>query len=306
MKNILITGAGGFIGAEVCKQLLKSKYKVIAVVSPFSKSSRLNMIKNKMTIVKTNLADEKSVEKIFKKHKPEHVLHLATHGVYTYQQQDVDRIVTDNFLMTVNLLKMSEKYNVKKFVNTGSVFEYGSKKGKVKETDVDLSDILNKYSAVKMATTALVNSYSDKLQVITLRPFTTYGPDEDSTRFMKATIKRALNNEPIRIVKGVIRDFVYVDDVANAYIKSLKSNFISGEVLSIASGKKQTLDNVAILVKKFTKSKSEIVFDDKYVRAKESTCFADISRAKKIIKWSPKITMLRGIKKMIYCLQNGD
>jgi len=306
MSKVLVTGAGGFIGAEVCKQLLKNKYRVIAVVSPFSKSSRLDDIKNKITITKCNLADEKSVEKIFKKNKPEHVLHLATHGVYTYQQQDVDRIVTDNFLMTVNLLKMSEKYNVKKFINTGSVFEYGSHRGKVKETDVNLSDILNKYSAVKMATTALVNSYSDKLQVITLRPFTTYGPDEDSTRFMKATIKRALNNEPIRIVKGVVRDFIFVEDVANAYIKSLKNNFISGEVLSIASGKKQTLDNVTMIVKKLVKSKSEIIFDEKYVRSKESACFADISKAKKTIKWSPKFTILQGIKKMLYCLQNDN
>lgn len=302
-QTVLITGAGGFIGSWVTRKLYE-KYKVIAVVSPFSKSSRLDDIKNKITIIKTDLADFKTVDAIIKKVKPFAICHLATHGVYTYQQEDVDRIVIDNYLMTSNLLSSSVKYGVKKFINTGSVFEYGSQKRKVKESDVNLDDILNKYSAVKMATTALTNSYSDKLNVITLRPFTTFGPDEDPTRFVRATIDRALKNDPIRLVKNVIRDFVYVSDVADAFIKCVNKNFVSGEIVSIASGKKSTLDIVAKLIKKITKSKSEIIFDKSYVRKKESACWADITRAKKVLNWIPKHTLLQGIKKMVYSLED--
>jgi nucleoside-diphosphate-sugar epimerase len=297
-KQILVTGAGGFIGSAVCKKLT-DKYSVIAVVSPFSESSRLKDIKTNLTIVKVNLSDSNKVKELFKKYKPDVVLHLATHGVYQYQQQDEERILIENYLMAVNLLKYSVDFGVKKFVNTGSVFEYGSKPGKVKESNVDITDILNKYSAVKMATTALANSYSDKLQVITLRPFTTYGPGEDQTRFIKATIERALKNEPISIAGKVVRDFVFVEDVASAFSKAIEINYRSGEIVNIASGKKETLEHVAKLIKKMIHSKSKIVVDTKYKRQKESACWADISKAKRILKWSPQYNMNQGLTKTV-------
>lgn len=306
MKKILITGASGFIGAEVCRQLVLKKYEVIAVVSPFTKSSRLNKMINKITIEKINLAEEKLVDNIIGKYKPYAILHLATHGVYTYQQQDEERIVNDNFLMTSYLLKYSVIHKVNKFINTGSVFEYGSQKRKVIEDDVNISDILNKYSAIKIATTALANSYSSQISVITLRPFTTYGPLEDDTRFITSTIKRAINNEPIRIVKDVVRDFVFINDVARAYVLALETDFRSGEVVNIASGVKNNLEKVAKLIKKITNSASNIIYDEKYVRTKESACWANIENSKKILNWSPKLTMLQGIKMMVYSLHNAN
>lgn len=303
IKTIFVTGAGGFIGSEVVRKLYK-KYKVIAFVSPYSKSKRLNNLNKTVITIKLDLTDFEKLQRYFKKYKPDYVLHLATHGVYTYQQQDEKRIVVDNYLMTLNLLDLSKQYGVKKFINTGSVFEYGSQNKKVKENEVNLDDILNKYSAVKMGTTALANSYTDSFNVLTIRPFTTYGPDEDETRFIKATINRAINNEPIKLVSGVVRDFVYVEDVANAYSLSLIKKFESGEIVNIGSGNKYTLEEVANLIKKSTSSKSTIEIDKQYIRKRESRCWADISRAKKVLNWSPKYTLLQGIKKVIYCHHN--
>ncbi len=303
-QKILVTGASGFIGHAVCKKLV-GKYNVVATVSPFSKPSRLRGLRTKLSTIKIDLSNFGGVEKLFKKYKPNIVLHLATHGVYQYQQQDEDRIVMDNYLITSNLLKASVEFGVEKFINTGSVFEYGSQSGKVKETDVDLTDILNKYSAVKMATTALANAYSEKLNVITLRPFTTYGPEEDMTRFFSATIRRALKSESIRIVKGVIRDFVFIDDVAEAYLKSIEKSFNSGEIINIASGDKSTLEETALLIKKLTKSRSEIIFDEKYIRNKESKCWADITKAKKVLKWHPEYSLAKGVKKTIDWIKNN-
>lgn len=304
-SKILITGASGFIGSHVCR-LLINKYDVIGVVSPFSKSDRLHEISSNIKIVSADLSKSKEVSHLFAKYKPDYVLHLATHGVYTYQQEDDERIIVDNYLMTVYLLKYSLEHKVKKFINTGSVFEYGSRSAKVKESEVNIGDILNKYSAVKMATTALVNSYSKKMNVVTLRPFTTFGPFEDDTRFMQATIKRAISGEPIRLVKNVVRDFVYVEDVARAYKLSIERTFESGQIINIGSGEKITLEEVANLIKETTNSSSEIIVDNSYKRVKESACWADISLAKKLLKWSPKITVLLGIKKMIYCLHNAN
>lgn len=296
-NNILITGASGFIGSWVCR--LISDKNVVATVSPYSNYGRIKDLEHKIKIVKLDLSDSEEVDKIFKKYKPKAVIHLATHGVYQYQQDDVKRIVIDNYMMTANLLAAASKYNVSKFINTGSVFEYGSQNKKVRESDVSLGDILNKYSAIKMATTALVNSYAKILSVITLRPFTTYGPHEDETRFIAASIKRALNGEEFRIVKGVVRDFVYVEDVARAFAKCLNTDYKSGEIINIGSGKKQTLDGAVKVIKKITKSKSKIIHDEKYIRQKESSCWANISRAYKVLNWQPMYDFEQGITKSV-------
>jgi nucleoside-diphosphate-sugar epimerase len=297
MRKILITGASGFIGSWITRKLVGND--ILAIISPFSKPWRLNEIEKQVKIMKTDLSKIKQVERIFQEFRPDCVLHLATHGVYQYQQNDEKRIVEDNYLMTLNMLSESVRVGVKKFINTGSVFEYGSKSGSVKESDVDITDILNKYSAVKMATTALASSYADQLKIVTLRPFTTYGPTEDPTRFIPATIKRALSGESIRIVNGVIRDFVYVEDVANAYICGIEEDFVSGSVLNIAGGKRITLEEAALVIKRLTKSKSEIVFDKKYIRVKESRCWANISKANKILNWKPRYSFSKGVGKCI-------
>lgn len=306
MKNdkVLVTGAGGFIGSWVCRKICK-KYSVIAVVSPFSDAWRLDNIKNDLIIEKINLNDFAEVEKLTKKYKPYSVLHLATHGVYSYQQKDIYRIIVDNYLMLYNLLDLSVKYGVEKFVNTGSVFEYGSQNRKVKEEDIDLKDIINSYSSVKIATTVLANSYIDSLKVITLRPFTCYGPYEDKSRMIRATIIRALNKESIKIVDKVIRDFVYVGDVAEAYQDALERNFQSGEIVNIASGKKVVIDDVAKMIKKMTNSDSDIMIDSTYKRNKESACWADIRRAKIVLGWSPKTDIQSGLKVTIDWVKNS-
>jgi len=296
-NSILVTGASGFIGSWVCKKLIGRN--VVAAVSPFSNPTRLTGLDKDLTVVKVDLANSKEVEILFKKYKPKFIIHLATHGVYQYQQKDIERIIVDNYLMTANLLSFSVKYGVTKFINTGSVFEYGSQNKKVKEEDVSLGDIINEYSAIKIATTALTNSYSVKLDVITLRPFTTYGPFEDETRFVAATINRALKNEEIKLVKGVVRDFVYVEDVANAFVKALKVDFKSGEIVNIACGQKQTLESTASLIRKITNSKSKIIVDPKYKRSKESACWADITKAKIILKWQPEYDFETGLRKSV-------
>ena len=296
MKRILITGAAGFIGSHVCRALI-GKNEIIASISPYSDPWRLEEIENKIAIEKTDLVNVDSVRGLFIKHKPEIVVHLATHGVYSSQQNDTGRIVKDNYLMTLNLLECSKEFKVEKFINTGSVFEYGTQKKEVKEDDISLSDVINLYSAVKIATTVLVCSYSDLLEVITLRPFTAYGPKEDESRLIRASIQRALKGEPIRVVPGVVRDFIYIGDIASAYQQAIDCDtFSSGEIVNIGSGKKVSLRETAEVIRHAAKSKSEIIFDTSFRRRKESACWANILKAEKILNWQPKHTLEQGIK----------
>lgn len=298
-KNYLVTGANGFIGSWVVRELIKKKNDTVAVISPESNARRLKQVSSKIKIARVDLRSRNKTEELIKNTRPDYVLHLATHGVYSYQQKDARKIAIGNYQIATNLLEAARKTKIKKFINTGSVFEYGTQAGKVSEKDVDISDILNKYSAVKIATTALACSYSEELQVVTLRPFTNFGPLEDEARFIHTAIKRCLNEDEIRVAPGVVRDFIYVKDVARAYIAACNTQVLSGEIINIGSGKKHILLEVAKTIKELTDSKAKIVEDASFSRPRDSRCWADIQKAKKILSWEPKYTLKEALKETI-------
>ncbi len=163
--------------------------------------------------------------------------------------------------------------------------------------------ILNKYSATKMATTALASAYVGEIPILTLRPFTNYGPMEDSSRFIFTVIKKSLQGEEIRVAPNINRDFVYVKDVARAYLLASRVGHSDGEVINIGSGVRHTLTEVAREIVKLTKSKSEIIEDEVFLRPKDSRCWADITRANKLLRWKPKYTRINGLKETISWLK---
>lgn len=305
MENVLLTGAAGFIGSHVARKLVVKGYDVVAPVKSSSDLWRIKDIRSGLILPKIDMTDFTQVIRLLKKHRPSYIIHLATRGVYPQQWSDRKKIISGNYLMNVNLLEacsqMADDLKLKRFVNTGSVFEYGSRYGKMKEDMVDLVDNLNLYSASKKATTVLSHSppYIDQFPVVTLRPFTAYGPYGARSRFIEATILRCLSGEDLRIVPGVIRDFVYVEDVADAYLKALTSKKCVGEIINVGSGKAHSLEETSELIKKLTRAKVKIIVDKSYKRKYDSRCWADISKAKRLLSWVPKNQPNSGLEKTI-------
>lgn len=298
-QRYLVTGASGFIGSWTTRQLLRDA-EVFAVIRPNSNLWRLKDIKDRVKLIECDLTDFSAVKRLLKNQKPHHIIHLASHGVYSYQQKDEREIVVGNFLVTANLLEASKEILLNSFVNIGSVFEYGTKFGKAEEIDVDLTDTLSKYSAVKMATTVLAMSYKDDIPVTTLRPFTTFGMLEDRSRFITAIILRCLAGEDLVVAPGVFRDYIFIKDVVAGIISTCRSiEKARGEIINIGSGKRSYLEKVAKLIISFTGSKSQVVLDEKFVRTKESCCWADIKKAKKILGWSPKYSLKEALRETI-------
>jgi nucleoside-diphosphate-sugar epimerase len=290
----LITGAAGFIGSHAGRKLIELGHEVVAPIKNSSDTWRIKDIKNKLTVVRTDLTNFNSVKRILLKHKPDYIIHLATRGVYPHHWKDRIGILVGNYQMTVNLLEASlNLYKVQKIkgiVDAGSVFEYGVRSGSVKEEDVDLVDNINPYAASKKATTALVHSPPyNQLPITTLRFFTAYGPYGARTRFIEGTVLRCLNNEDIEIAsQKVVRDFVFADDIAESIILALNNKESFGQIINIGSGVERTLKEVSEMIKEKTNSDVSIVGNPKYNRPNESRCWANISKAKKLLGWEPK------------------
>jgi nucleoside-diphosphate-sugar epimerase len=292
-----ITGATGFIGANLTRALLKNNITVHVLQHDKKISWRLKDIYHLLTTHYADISDYNSLVKILKKIRPDYILHLAAYGAYHYQT-DLNKIVQTNIIGTKNLLEASKNIPYKCFINTGSSSEYGFKGDAMKETD--FCDPVSYYAATKLAATGLCKVFANmnNKPIITFRLFSVYGPYEEPTRFIPTIMKALIKKEQINLTPGKQRrDFIYVGDVCAAYIAALSfENKLKGEVFNIGTGNEFTNDEIvkklfSVVHKKTTVSKGT------YPKRSWDTSHwvADTSHIKKTLMWKPVYTLDNGL-----------
>ena len=164
------------------------------------------------------------------------------------------------------------------------------------EMDTDLSNL---YAVSKRATVILADAYKKYFPIITLRLSTIYGPYNDPSKFIEGVILGLLQRRPVRIAKGVVKDFLYVDDATEALIEGvLKVKEMNGEIINIGSGVGYDLETVSKLIKnKITYSNLDnlIQVDEKFQRLSESMSWANIEKASHLLNWKPKYSLDDGL-----------
>ncbi len=296
-RNVFITGAGGFVGANLTRKLLEKNYSVHILNHSSKLSWRLKDIREKIIIHNGDLINKKSLRNALEKSQPDYILHLAAYGAYSFQTE-LEKIVTVNIEGFKNLLEASKDIPYKCFINTGSSSEYGYKDKAMKETD--FCDPVSYYAATKLGATGLAKVFA-KLQdkpITTFRLFSVYGPFEEPTRFIPAIMKGLLTKSTIKLTPGKQRrDFIYIDDVTNAYITALPlGKRIQGQIFNIGTGNEYTNDEIVQTLFKVTGKKTQI---DKGGYAKRnwdtSHWKADITKTKKKLGWKPNFTIDKGL-----------
>ena len=145
--------------------------------------------------------------------------------------------------------------------------------------------------------------------IVTLRPFSAYGPFEEKTRFIPTIIKAVINNKPIKLTAGKQRrDFIYIDDVTDIYIKSIsKGKKLLGQILNMGTGIEYTNDEVIKTLFKITGKKAKVekgAFPNRMWDT--SHWVADISKTKKLLKWDTKFSLEKGLKKTYEWSKNNE
>jgi nucleoside-diphosphate-sugar epimerase len=300
MKKVLITGIAGFVGANLARSLLETGREIHGIVRPDSNLWKLGEIKSKIILHAGDLTDKDSARKTILEIKPEVVYHLAVYGAYP-NQAEAELIYQSSFLATSYLLDAALGAGVSVIVNAGSSSEYGAKDHPMREDEIIEPN--SNYAVGKAAQTLLCRNFSreHKLPIITLRLFSVYGPFEEKGRFILTALLNALENKDIPIADPkTARDFVFAEDVVEAFIKAGERKDLGGEIFNIGTGKEETLLSAAELVKKVTKSSSKIVsgaYPDRPFDV--STWQADVSKAKKILGWQAKTSFEEGLKKTL-------
>lgn len=307
-SSILITGGAGFIGANLVNKLLSLGYKNINLI--IRRSTNLQRLKNVLTQVnlrEIDILDRSALKKIVERINPSVIFHLATYSQYRDQEASQD-MVDVNIKGTLNLLMATKNINYKIFVNTGSSSEYGTKGTSMREDD--LLEPISFYAATKASATLLCQVFAREYRkpIVTLRPFSVYGPYEENERFIPTIIKSLIENKSIKLTSGnQRRDFIYIQDVIDIYIKTIsQGKELSGQILNMGTGIEYTNDDVVQALFKITGKKVTVekgAFPNRLWDT--SHWVADISKTKKLLNWKPKFTLEEGLRQTCKWYENS-
>jgi UDP-glucuronate 4-epimerase len=311
MKNILVTGGAGFIGSHLTEALIKDKKvgKVICVDNMDDnypadlRKENLSSFKNnkKFKLYKTDIRDLSALRNIFKKEKPEVVIHLAAKTDTRTSVAEPLEYETVNIGGTLNLLELSKDFNIKKFIFASSSSVYGnSAVPPIKETEI--TDFpLSPYGATKKTGEILsyTYSYNHALPVVCLRFFNVYGERMKPVTVLPKWVKNIFDGKEIEMSgKGTRkRDFTYVGDLVDAIIKSISKGG-DFSILNIASSRPVSLRELLKVVEQKSKKKA-IVKERESNRASIEMSHANISNAKKTLGWNPKVSLEEGVRRYV-------
>lgn len=300
MKKVLVTGATGFVGSALTRKLIEQQLEVHVLIRQHSDMWRIKDLDRNLNLHRVDLRDLATLKKIVKDINPDVIYHCATHGGFHYQKNTAE-IIESNFLGTVNLLIACQEIEFDYFVNTGSSSEYGVKNHALSERDLPVP--MGDYAVSKVAATLYCQSVrlQRELPVITLRLFSPYGPWDAQSRFIPYVIKSFLNHESPQIsTPQSVRDYVYIEDVVDAYLKFLNLSYLNCDIINIGSGNQTKLQEVVEIVQ--CKTSSSIIASwgsIDQVRNEPQIWKADISLAKEMLNWSPKITIEEGLQNTV-------
>lgn len=300
MTRIIITGASGFVGSNLTRELLQSNAEVAIFTRKQSNLWRLQDILSRLNVNVVDMGDIESLKRIVKKIEPDIVYHLATYGGYPFQQ-DFETIILNNILYSVNLMRVLENIGLERFVNIGSSSEYGVKSKPMRESDI--AEPVIPYAIAKVAQTLFSKYFFNqyKLPTVTLRLFSVYGPYEEPGRLIYDVMIALIHNKVLKLSSPLPRrDFIHVDDVTEALQSAAKTKNVEGEVFNIGSGKDYSVGEVLKLASNISKTKLKVLWGaNEKKRSFDTTTkwVADVRKADKLLKWRPKITLKEGLER---------
>jgi nucleoside-diphosphate-sugar epimerase len=294
--QVLITGATGFIGANLARDLVHKGHSVHAVVRAGSDMRRLTEIEERMTFHEADLRDLSHLRRVVRSCRPETIFHLAAFGVQS-RHKDRNLILTDNLQATLNLLEALSDHDYRSFVYSGSSAEYGVKQGPIGEDDpiTPRTD----YGVAKAACTLLCQSESLRGRPISIvRIFTAYGPWEAPPRLVPYVMECCRNNMPPRLTSGrQQRDFIHVQDVVELLQVAAMHPAARGRILHAATGRLHSVREVVEHLVDLSGTQVRPQFGVLENRADEPEAWsASIEVTSALTGWRPRLGLKDGLK----------
>lgn len=313
-KKVLVTGAGGFIGSHLVECLVEigAETKAFVHYNSFNRWGWLDYvdkkIKDSIEIFTGDVRDPYGIKKAMQDCNV--VFHLAALIGIPYSYHSPDTYLDTNIKGTLNVLQAARELNIEKAILTSTSEVYGTAQF-VPIAEKHPINPQSPYSATKAASDFLALSFyrSFNLPVAVIRPFNTYGPRQSARAIIPTIIIQILSGKKKLKIGSLhpTRDFNYVKDTVNGFIKIAESDRTIGEVVNIGSNSEISIGNLIKKITSIMDVEIKIEVDDQRIRPKKSEVerlCADNSKIMELTGWKPMYILDEGLKETIRWLES--
>jgi nucleoside-diphosphate-sugar epimerase len=300
MKRVLLTGGTGFVGANLAHRLVAEGHQTHLLVRPGFSPWRIESILDRVTLHEVNVCDADRVKAALGRIEPAWIFHLAAHGAYSWET-DAEQITRTNVVGTKNLIGAALDTGVEMVVNTGSSSEYGRQDHAPLETEPATPD--TPYGIAKAAATAMCVDVATArgARVCTLRLYSVYGPYEDPRRLLPSLIVHGRRGMfPPLVSAATARDFVFVDDVVDAYLAAARHTSVGpGAIYNVGTGVQTTIGAAVEVARRVLAIPGEPQWGRMPPRVWDTdTWVADSRKIRAELGWAPRVTFAEGFERM--------
>lgn len=297
MRKIVLTGASGFVGSAVLKQLVEDGNQAIVLARKDSRQDRIVSLSGYQTIYYEELSKQELIDTLAV-HKPDAFIHLAWKGVGGQDRNEAFQI-TENLPLTLNTVELANAIGCQHWIGIGSQAEYGNPNCKVAETAPTNPTTL--YGKAKLAScwASLGLAESLSMKGSWIRIFSTYGVGDEPTWFIPYIISEIRQgNSPKLTACEQVWDYLYVEDAARAILCVLYKELTG--IFNIGSGQAITLKSVVEQIKDALQSSLDVDYGAvPYKNDQVMHLEADISKIQQLTGWTPNITIEQGINRLV-------
>lgn len=307
-KRVLVTGAGGFIGSHLVEALLREGADVLAMVHYNALSSWGNLdfidptAKARLRVTAGNVEDGDYVMHACT--GMDLVFHLAALIAIPYSYIAPRSYVRTNVEGTLNVLQAARQLGVGRVIHTSTSEVYGTALREPIDEHHPLQG-QSPYSASKIGADKIAESYwrSFETEVVTLRPFNTFGPRQSARAFIPTIISQALERDEIRLgALDPMRDMTFVTDTVAGYLAAAVAPDIGGETINLGTGETRSIGDFAVRILELMGMDKPIVQEAGRMRPSRSEVgklVSDNRKATRLMGWTPKVGVDDGLRACI-------
>ena len=305
---VLLTGCAGFIGWKTTELLIEQGHQVVGVDNLNDyydvglKLWRLNKLKqlDGFRFEKADLDEKDSIARLFENETFDAVIHLGGRAGVRYSMKNPHAYLETNAGGTLSMLETMRKHGVRKFVLSSTSSLYAGQEMPFLES-LPVNQPISPYAATKKAAEAMAYTYHHlyDFDVSILRYFTAYGPAGRPDMAPLRFVRWIDEGTPITLYGdgSQSRDFTYIDDIARGTIAALKN--VGHEVINLGGGNNPVSISKMIETFEIQLGKKAIIDYQPFIKADMLHTWADISKAKSILGWKPKVSFEDGTQKLV-------
>lgn len=306
--QVLITGGAGFIGSHTAEQILQKGHSVTVLddfndfYDPAIKRENLKPLSGRARIEEVDIRNADSVRQIIDSCKPDAIVHLAARAGVRPSIQQPELYIDTNIKGTFNLLEAARIAKVPRFISASSSSVYGTLKTAPFREDMCLNQTISPYAATKLASEQLCSNFSHLygMRCISLRFFTVYGPRQRPDLAIHSFTRAIYDGKSIKQFGdgSTRRDYTYIDDILQGILACLDYDGPICDVFNLGESQTTTLAELITSIESAL-GKKAIIEKLPDQPGDVPLTYADISKARALLKYSPKTQIAEGIPKFV-------